>query len=207
MPIILLIRHGETDYVKKGILAGRLPGVPLNEHGRAQAQKLAEKLTGAPIKALYSSPIERAVQTAEPIGAALGLPVIQRQGLIETEIGEWMDVPVKKLNRTKVWKKVQGAPAIFRFPGGESFADTQHRITAELVALSSQHEPKDIIACVSHADPIKLAITYFLGVPLDLFQRMQISTASISFLHMGEFGAQLVALNLNADGSIPLPKA
>jgi len=207
MPIILLIRHGENDYVKKSRMAGRLPGVHLNDHGEAQAKALAEKLGAAPIKTLYSSPLERAMETATPLAKALKLEIQVRPGLIETDIGEWSGLSWKSMRRLKVWRTVQLAPSLFRFPGGESFAETQHRICKEIETICYEHEPKDIIACVSHADPIKLAITYFLGVPLDLFQRMQISTASISLLHMGEFGAQLVALNLNADGSIPLPKA
>ncbi len=207
MPTILLIRHGETDYVKKGIMAGRYPGVPLNEHGRNQAQALAKALAGRPIKAIYTSPIERAVQTATPIAQALGLELIERPGLIETEIGEWMNVKVKSLNRTKTWKVVQAAPSVFRFPGGETFAETQLRISNELLALAAQHDPKDMIACVSHADPIKLAIAYFIGVPLDCFQRLQVATASINILQLHEFGGHLSALNLNADQALSLPKA
>ncbi len=207
MTTILLIRHGETDYVKKGILAGRFPGVPLNSHGRDQAQTLAKALKGTPIKALYTSPIERAVQTAEPIAQALGLDLVERSGLIETEIGEWMNVKVKTLNRTKIWKIVQSAPSVFRFPGGETFAETQLRISNELINLAAQHDPKEIIACVSHADPIKLAIAYFIGLPLDQFQKLQVSTASINILHLTEFGGHLAALNLNAEQALSLPKA
>jgi probable phosphomutase (TIGR03848 family) len=206
MPTVLLIRHGETDFVKKGRLAGRLPGVPLNEHGQKQAQVVAEKLAGAPIKAIYSSPIERAMQTAEPIAKALNLEIIQRQGLIETEIGEWQDVRVKDVNRSKSWKIIQSSPSLFRFPGGESFAETQFRISSEIQALSAQHDPKDTIICVSHADPIKLAIAYFIGIPFDLFQRIEISTASISILHMSESSIRLAAMNLHADLSLTFPK-
>jgi broad specificity phosphatase PhoE len=207
MPIFLLIRHGETEYVKKGRLAGRLPGVTLNEKGHTQALALADTLKVAAIKALYSSPIERAIQTAEPISKALNLEIIPRQGLIETEIGEWQNARVHQLNRKKIWKIVQNAPSVFRFPGGESFAETQLRITSELITLSTIHEPKDIIACVSHADPIKLAITYFIGLPFDRFQRVQVSTGSISILQLGEMGGQLLGLNLNGDRTLSLPNS
>ena len=89
MPTILLIRHGENDYVKQNRLAGRLPDVHLNERGRQQAQVVAEKLALAPIKAIYSSPLERAAETAAPLAEKLGLPVTLRPGLLESDIGEW----------------------------------------------------------------------------------------------------------------------
>lgn len=206
MPTILLIRHGETDFVKKHRLAGRMPGVPLNKTGHAQAEAVANYLKGEPIKAIYSSPIERAYQTAEPIGRELNLEITTRQGLIETEIGEWQNEPLKPLSKKKIWRIVQMAPSVFRFPGGEAFAETQLRITQELLTLSAMHEPKDNIICVSHADPIKLAIAYFIGLPMDNFQRIQISPASISILQFYEFGAHLAVMNLNADRSLNLPK-
>jgi len=203
--MILLVRHGENDYVKKGRLAGRLPGVHLNGKGREQAQAVAEKLSGAAIKAVYSSPMERAMETAEPIAKALGLDVVVRQGLIEVDVGEWQDKKLKGLKRLKIWRKVQQMPSVMRFPGGETFAQAQHRITQELQTLADQHEPKDIIVCVSHSDPIKLAVSYFIGQPLDLFQRLSVMPASISALYFGEEGSFL--LTLNYDLSFTLPKS
>jgi probable phosphomutase (TIGR03848 family) len=204
MAIILLIRHGENEYVKKGRLAGRLPEVHLNEKGRQQAQAVAEKLAGAPVKAVYSSPLERTMETAEPIAKALGLEVIPRQGLIETDFGEWQDKKVKGLSRLKVWRIVQFAPALMRFPQGESFAECQFRMVQEIESLRAQHDPKDVIACVSHSDPIKLLVAYYLGLPLDLFQRLHISPASITTLGIGEGFSHL--LNLNYDHSFTLAK-
>ncbi len=89
MPIFLLIRHGETDYNKKMHIAGRLPNVHLTKKGRQQAQSLADKLANAPIKAIYSSPLERTLETAEPLAKALKLEVIPMPGLLETDCGEW----------------------------------------------------------------------------------------------------------------------
>jgi len=195
MPLILLIRHGENDYVKKSRLSGRMPGIHLNEKGRAQAQTLAEKLKSAPIKAVYSSPLERAIETAEPLANALGLEVISRPGLIETDIGEWQGKTIKGLSRLKIWRKVLSAPSLMRFPGGESFIETQYRICQEIEWMRTQHEPKVLIACFSHADPIKLAIAYYLGMPLDMFQRLGVSPASITALHLGEGGSHLLTLN------------
>ena len=206
MTTVLLIRHGENEYVKKGRLAGRLPGVHLNEKGRAQAQALAERLTGAPIKAIYSSPMERAVETAEPIAKALNLELSLRPGLIETDYGEWQDKTLKGLGRLKLWRVVQVAPSLARFPQGESFAEAQHRICRELEALCQQHDAKDLIVCVSHADPIKLAVAYYLGLPLDNFQRLGVSPASVSALHIGEMGSYLMMLNFDPAFSFQVPE-
>jgi probable phosphomutase (TIGR03848 family) len=203
MPTILLIRHGENDYVKKHRLAGRLPGVHLNANGRKQAQAVAEKLAGAPIKAVYSSPLERAMETAAPIAQALGLEVQLRQGLIEVDCGEWQDQRLKALSRTKLWKIVQGAPSRFRFPGGETFTGAQYRICQELEAIAGGHEPRDLVVCVSHSDPIKLAVAHFIGLPLDMFQRLSAAPASISALHLGEAGSQLLSLNYEISISLP----
>ena len=197
MPTLLLIRHGENDFVKKHLLAGRLPDVHLNEKGRQQALTLADMLAKSPIKAVYSSPLERALQTAEPLAQALNLPVIPRPGLIETDPGEWTGQSFKKLARTKAWRAVQAAPSRFRFPGGETFAECQHRICQELEALAGQHAAQDLVACFSHADPIRLAVACFIGLPLDLFQRLAVSPGSITVLHLGETSARLLALNLD----------
>ena len=169
----------------------------LNDKGRQQAQAIAEKLATAPIKAIYSSPLERALQTAEPLAQALNLPVLPRPGLIETDPGEWTGQSFKKLARTKAWRIVQSAPSRFRFPGGETFAECQQRICQELQTLASQHEPQDLIACFSHADPIRLAVAYFIGLPLDMFQRLAVSPGSLTVLHLGETSARLLALNFD----------
>jgi len=195
MTTVLLIRHAENEYVKKGRLAGRLPGVNLNEHGLEQARMLAEKLAQLPLNAIYSSPLERAMQTAEPLAKSHQLEIIQRPGLLETDYGEWEDKTLKALRRRKLWRLVQFAPTHMRFPGGESFAEIQLRISQEIQELCSQHSEKHVIACVSHADPIKLAIAYFLGIPLDLFQRISISPASITSLQVGEYGAHILNIN------------
>ena len=132
MPILLLIRHGENDYVKKGRLAGRLPGVQLNDTGRSQAQSLADRLAKAPIKAIYCSPLERALETAEPLAKCLDLETIPRPGFLETDYGEWQGHTLKSLRRLKLWRTVQSAPSLARFPGGESFAECQSAFARRL---------------------------------------------------------------------------
>lgn len=201
MAIFLLIRHGENNHSKGGRLAGRLPGTHLNERGQQQAQALAEQLAKAPIQAIYSSPLERALETAGPLAQVKGLTVTPCPGLIEVDIGDWQGKKIKGLSRLKLWRIVQNTPSLMRFPGGETFLEAQQRICQELLALASQHDPKHLIVCFSHADPIKLAVAYFTGMPLDTFQRLSVSTASITGLALGENGSRL--LTLNSDPSLP----
>lgn len=207
MPTILLIRHGENDYLKQGRLPGRLPGIHLNDKGRAQAQAVAEllapKLKEAPVKGIFCSPLERAAETAAPLGAALGLPVIQREGLMETDCGQWTGKTLKGLRRLKMWKIVQQSPSQFQFPGGESFAASQKRIVAELESLGGQGDPKEVVICVLHADPIKLAVAHVLGLPLDYFQRLTVGPASITALEYAPQGGRLLALNVEPVLSLP----
>lgn len=205
MPLVLLVRHGENEFVKKKKLPGRLPGIHLNEKGRLQAGAVAQKLIGAAVKAVYSSPLERALETAEPIAQALELPVTPRPALMDIDVGEWQGETLGKLRRHKLWKVVQGAPARLRFPGGETFADAQYRIVTELDALCKLHDPKEMFVCVSHADPIRLAVAYYLGLPLDLFQRLAVNPASITALSIGEMGSHLLTLNYDLSLTFPKP--
>ncbi len=197
MPTFLLIRHGENAYVAKGRLAGRQPDVHLNENGRAQAAALAETLRGLPIRAVYSSPLERTMETAAPIAEVLRQQVHPHEGLLEVDFGEWQDKTLKALRRRKLWRTVQENPARMRFPGGETFAQAQQRIVSALESLAQTHpDPKAVLVCVSHSDLIKLAVAYYLGLPLDLFQRLHIAPASITILRMPPQGsAALLALN------------
>jgi len=196
MPILLLIRHGENDYVKTGKMAGRIPGVHLNEKGQKQAQALGEALKDVPITAIYSSPLERAVETATPIANARGLKIIQKSDLMDTNVGKWQGKSLALLRLTKAWKIVQNAPSRFQFPGGESFLDLQTRIANVLEGVVKKHnKPKDIVVVVFHADPIKLAVSHFLGLPLDHFQKLSCDTGSLTMLQVGEAGANLIKLN------------
>ena len=196
MPLLLLIRHGENEYVKTGKLAGHLPGIHLNERGQKQAQALGEALAYVPLKAIYSSPLERAMETAEPIATSHKLEILQEPGLKDADVGKWQGKSLKVLRLTNVWKVVQQAPSRFQFPEGESFIDVQTRIADALEAIVRKHnKPKDIVAVVFHADPIKLAVSHFLGLPLDHFQRLSCDTGSVAAIHVSDIGANLIKLN------------
>ena len=157
---------------------------------------LLEALKDAPIKAIYSSPLERAMETAGPIAFARKLKITQEPDLMDTHIGSWQGKSWRVLSLTKAWKIVQNTPSRFRFPEGESFPEAQLRIANVLERIVQTHKkPQDIVAVVFHADPIKLAVAHFLGMPLDHFQRLACDTGSMTALHVGEAGAHLVKLN------------
>ena len=196
MTLLLLIRHGENDFVKTGKMAGRIPGVHLNERGQKQAQALGEALRDVQIKAIYSSPLDRAMETSAPIAETHKLTIQQEPDLMDTDIGKWQGKSWKLLALKKEWKIVQNAPSRFRFPEGESFPECQLRIVNVLERLiKKNNKQQDIVAVVFHADPIKLAVAHFLGMPLDHFQRLGCDTGSLTAIHAGEAGAHLVKMN------------
>ena len=196
MPLLLLIRHGENDYVKSGRMAGRISGVHLNEKGRKQAQSLAEALKNIPLKAVYSSPLERAMETARPIADIHKLTIHEIPDLMDTDIGKWQGKSWRVLGLTKLWKVVQNAPSRFRFHDGESFLEAQTRYVSAIERIiQTNNKPRDVIAAVFHADPIKLVVAHFLGMPLDHFQRLSCDTGSLTALHAGDTSANLIKLN------------
>jgi len=196
MPLLLLIRHGENEYVKTGKLPGQIPGIHLNERGQKQAQALGEALTQVPLKAIYSSPLERAMETAGPLATSHKLIIREEPRLMDADVGRWQGKSLKALRLTNAWKIVQHSPSRFQFPEGESFVDLQTRIVNALEGITRAHnKPRDIVAVVFHADPIKLAVSHFLGLPLDHFQRLSCDTGSVSALYVGEMGANLIKLN------------
>jgi probable phosphoglycerate mutase len=195
MTTFLLIRHGENDWVGRR-LPGWTPGLHLNRNGRAQAEALAAVLKPVRLAAVCSSPLERALETARPLARAKGLPVQRVRGLAEMQVGDWQGQPLGRLRRTKLWPIIQHTPSLARFPGGESFPEAQARIVAALEGLRQRYgSPRAVVACFSHADMIKLAIAHYLGLPLDLFQRLAVEPASITALHVRPTGAFLLRLN------------
>ncbi len=181
MTTLLLIRHGENDTVGRK-LAGRTPGVHLNENGRKQAEGVAQALGKAPIKAVYSSPMERAVETAQPLAEALGLEIQIRPGLIEMDFGRFQGRTFKQLQRAKLWKEVLKNPQEMRFPEGESFVEAQQRVTNDLEAIAALHGDDEIVACFTHADVVRLSVAHYLQMPLNTFQRLTASTTSVTVI-------------------------
>ena len=204
MTQLVLIRHATNDWVRQGLLAGWTPGVHLNEEGRAQAQALGQRLAGSQLDAVYSSPLERALETAEAVAAPHGLEVQIREGIGEVQYGEWNGRSLRELAKKPLWRSVQIYPSGTRFPSGETIGEMQARVVEALDEIQSAH-PKGIVAAVAHADVIKAATAFFVGVPLDLFQRLVISPASVTIVSFGPFGPQL--LRMNDVGKLELERA
>jgi probable phosphoglycerate mutase len=191
---VILVRHGQTPSTGK-ILPGRAPGLHLADTGREQAERAAARIGELDrVDAIYTSPLERARETAAPIGKARGLKPVVERGLLECDFGSWTGAELGKLMKLPEWGTVQRAPSTFTFPGGESFSAMQHRIVSAVDKLRAAH-PGGTIVCVSHADPIKAAVAHALGTHLDLFQRIVISTCAISVLVFTAGGPAVLAVN------------
>jgi broad specificity phosphatase PhoE len=193
MPLFLLIRHGHNDWVGKR-LAGRLPGLHLNEQGRAAVAKLAEDLAPIPLTAICSSPLERTQETAAAIAARHQLPVETSERLQEIDIGQWSGRTLQELAEDEEWRRYNVFRTGVRPPGGETSNEVQTRMVAEVEAWQLR-QPDGLIALVGHGDPLKAAIAHFVGIPIDHLSRMEIAPASVSLLEVGSWGARLLGLN------------
>jgi probable phosphomutase (TIGR03848 family) len=195
--LVMLVRHGQTPTTGQ-VLPGRAKGLHLADAGHEQARGAAERLAAlSKVAAVYASPLERARETAAPIARALGHKVTIERGLVECDFGDWTGQALKDLMKLPEWSTVQRAPSTFRFPSGESFTEMQHRMVTTLDRLRMRH-PGETVVCVSHADHIRAAVAHALGTHLDLFQRIVISTCSITALAYG--GGGPVALTVNSTG-------
>jgi probable phosphoglycerate mutase len=192
--LILLVRHGQTPTTGK-TLPGRAPGLHLSETGLKQAAGVAERFADLPrLDALYSSPLERARETAKPTATARRLPVKIHRGLFECDFGEWTGGELKNLAKLPEWSTVQRYPSGFRFPGGESFLEMQTRTVSAVAEIAGRH-PGQVVACFSHADPIKAVVAHCLGTHLDLFQRIVISTCSVTAIMFTPGGPMVLTVN------------
>jgi probable phosphoglycerate mutase len=191
---LLFVRHGTTPTTGK-VLPGRAPGLHLAAQGRAEAAEVGRRLGDlGSVGALYSSPMERAMETAEEIASFVGLPVGVETELIECDFGAWTGAALRAMRAKREWKAVLYHPSGFRFPGGESFLELQARVLAAVERLVARH-PGEVVVAVSHADPIKVALVSALGSPLDLFQRIVIGPCSTSIVAYGEGPPRVLALN------------
>jgi probable phosphoglycerate mutase len=201
MTTFLLIRHALCDPVGHSI-AGRHPGVHLNSTGMRQARSLAERLAGLPLAALYSSPLERAVETAEPIGEILSLPVQTAEGVNEIDFGEWTGKSLAELDQVPAWRAFNSFRSGTRIPGGENMAEVLGRSLREMDRLRRLHGGSNsLVAVVSHGDVLRVLVAHTLGMAPDLMQRLELSPASVTLVDMDDQGARL--LLLNSTGSWP----
>lgn len=191
--IVLLIRHGQTPTTGQ-VLPGRTPGLHLSERGQEQAREVALRLEGLALDAVYSSPMERAQETAAPTGAGQGLQLLADANLIECDFGQWTGEKLTELSKLPEWKQVQSSPSTFRFPAGESFTEMQDRMVKVVEDIAQRH-PGKVVAAFSHADTIKAAVAHFVGTPLEAFQKIHIDTASISAVEFTKEGSRMLVTN------------
>ena len=176
-------------------MPGRTKGLHLSDLGKDQAEKVASYLSSLnSVNAVYSSPMERTLETAKPIAKAFGKRVRKHQGLIEADFGKWTGRKLSELRKLNDWEKVQKNPSLFRFPGGESFMEMQSRMVSTVTNICENHRG-EIVVAVSHADTIKAFLTAALGTPLDLFQRLHISPCSVSPVIFGVKSPFVLAVN------------
>ena len=185
---------GTAEMLIVGIIALLLFGKNLPSVARNMGKSMAELKK---IDAVYASPLERTRETAAPIGKALKQKVNIHKGLLECDFGDWTGGELAKLSKLPEWQTVQRAPSTFTFPGGESFTAMQTRIVSAVDRIRAAH-PGGVVVCVSHADPIKALVAHAMGTHIDLFQRIVISTCSITAIAYGT-GAPVV-LTVNSTG-------
>jgi broad specificity phosphatase PhoE len=200
--IIYLIRHGENDSLGK-YLPGRLPEIHLNEAGKKQAETIGNSLEKNGIQVIYASPLERAVETAQPLADSLHLKVQIEPDLMEMDAGKLTGIPIQNLKRTKEWKLIRKDPVANGYPGGEDFPSAQKRLWSVITRIRESQPEDAIVAIFSHADCIKMIITYAMQMPLPYFPRLAIDTASLSILGFKKETIWLGGLNLHPPYNLP----
>lgn len=195
MTIFFLIRHAECDGVGK-ILWGRQRDVHLNEDGKSAARAMAQRMAGNKLDAIYSSPLERAVETAEELAKHSDrVPVTISEPLNEVDFGEWTGEPLEKLDHDPVWHRFNSVRTRTPIPGGESILEAQARIVAELKRLSLKHE-NGHVAIVSHAEIIKIALAYFAHLDIDHLDQLKLPPCSVSMLELKGAHAGAMSVHL-----------
>lgn len=203
MTVALLVRHAVTAATGDR-LGGWTSGVDLSEEGREQARGVADRLAGLDIAAVHASPLERTQQTAAIIAASHDLDVVTTEGVGEVDYGDWTDRPLEELREEELWPVIQRTPSRVAFPGGETIRAAQARAVDAVETIAADHD-EGAVVLVSHADIIKSLVAHFLGMHLDVFQRIVIAPASVTAVGL-RGGAPPVLLRCNDTGPITLPE-
>jgi probable phosphoglycerate mutase len=193
MTTFFLIRHAPCNGLGQ-TLWGRTPGICLNEKGQLQAQRLADRFKNIPLNVIYSSPLDRALQTAAEIARSLKLEVRQSDAANEINFGDWSGKTFEWLSGDRRWRRFNNYRSMTMIPGGESFLEVQNRIVSEIETLAEQHG-KARIAIVSHADVIRAAVAYFAATSIDMIDRFEILPCSVSVVAVNEDRATLLTVN------------
>jgi probable phosphomutase (TIGR03848 family) len=203
MVTLVLIRHAAHDLLGR-TLVGRAPAVRLSAAGAHEAEAVAERLAGGAVRALYSSPRERARDTAAPIAARLGVAVEIAPELDEIDFGDWTNRAFAELEELEPWRRFNQFRSGTRCPNGESMLDVQARFLRLVERLCATHA-EESVALVSHGDVIRAVLAYYLGIHLDLFQRLEISPASLSIVRLGPYGPEMLLVNGSAESRLLQP--
>ncbi len=204
MATVILVRHGRSTANATGVLAGRLPGVHLDDAGVEQAVAVGERLTGVRLSAAVVSPLERCRETAREITRrqATSLRATTDKQLSECDYGEWQGRALRELAKEKLWKTVQSQPSAATFPGGESMRAMQDRSVAAVrrhdARVAAEHGDDAVWVVVSHGDVIKSILADALGTHLDLFQRIHVDPASVSIVRYSESRPFVLGTNTHA---------
>ena len=199
MSVFFLIRHALNPSIGKH-LAGRMPGLHLNDEGKAQAEELAERLGCLPIGAIHCSPLERAYETALPLAGRLGLDINTNENLSEVEIGDWTGLEFQRLADDPMWRLYNSFRTGTRPPNGELIIEVQQRMVTEIERLRKRWR-HGALAIISHADPIKTVLAHYAGIPLGSLLKIEISLVSVSMISIDDFGAKVLCVN--SLGKIP----
>ena len=183
MTTLFLVRHGLTAQTSH-VLYGRTPGIYLDHRGAAQAAELVGRFEGVRLTAIYTSPLERCVQTVEPLGAARRLPLRHDSALLEMDLGSWTGRTLGQVRRLKAWHSVQQTPSTFAFPGGEAFTHAQARVVGALERIARRHRNGRVVVA-THGDIARIALAHYAATPLDEFQRIVIDPAAVSVVQLG----------------------
>lgn len=205
MATVILARHGRTSANAQGILAGRTPGIELDDVGATQADAAAARLAGLTIAAAFTSPLERCRQTSSRLLRGSGMRARVERGLTECDYGEWSGRPMKELVKEDLWKVVQAHPAGVRFPGGESMAEMSARSVAAVrgcdARVAADHGEDAVWLAVAHGDIIKAVLADALGMHLDAFQRIVVDPASLSVIRYTPRRSYVLTMN-TSEGSL-----
>ncbi|HJE50422.1 MAG TPA: MSMEG_4193 family putative phosphomutase [Tessaracoccus flavescens] len=196
MTKVVLIRHGRSTANADGVLAGRAPGVALDETGREQARTLRSLLAGVDVAAAYTSPIQRCRETAELAGFPDATVLDE---VSECHYGEWTGAKLADLVSTQLWTDVQERPSQVSFPGGESMRDMFDRTAAALTSIAERHGAGDTVVIFSHGDPIKAMLAHALGLDRDDFQRLHVNPASVSVVDFSRAAPMVLCMNGGGD--------
>ena len=193
MTTVFLVRHGAHDRLGR-FLDGRNPGVALSDLGRRQADRVADRLAREAVEAVYASPLERARETASPVAARHGLDVTVAPALEELDFGDWSGMTFEALKPMEAWQRWNAARSTARTPAGDTMRAAQAR-ALDFIDARRLAAPEGSFVLVSHADPLKAVLTYYLGLSLDDLPRFDVAPASLSRIDIEPWGARVVTLN------------